>query len=235
MDQVLIESRFRGPAESANGGYACGVLARFVEPRLAEVTLRLPPPLGRSLKVEAVEGETATMLDGDAVVAEAHPTDDFELEIPDPVGVEEAEAACEASPFQHEHPYPGCFVCGSGRAPGDGLRVTCGPTGAGQVAAPWLIDNSVPSENGEIGPEIVWSVLDCPGGIAGMLMPDLGLSVLGRLAARIDGRVEHGMACVAIGWPIDRDGRKFHAGSALFSEEGELLAHARATWIELRR
>ena len=39
---IVIDRRFRGPAESGNGGYACGVFARGEE---AEVTLRLPPPL----------------------------------------------------------------------------------------------------------------------------------------------------------------------------------------------
>jgi hypothetical protein len=231
---VTIDSRFRGPAESGNGGYSCGILAGFVDPHAAEVTLRLPPPLGRPLEVEGSNGEGASMRDGDALVAEAHSIDELELEIPAPIGIEEAVAARAASPMQLDHPYPECFVCGSGRQPGDGLRVTCGPVDDEIVASPWHVDETV-SNDGAIPPEIVWSVLDCPGGIAGMLLPDLGLSVLGRLAARIHGRVEVGMTCVAIGWPIGREGRKFEAGSAIFSDTGEVLAHARATWIELKR
>jgi hypothetical protein len=225
--EVVIARRFRGPPDSANGGYACGMLGAFLEPRRAEVTLRLPPPLERPLAVEVDDGE-ARMRNGDEVVAEARAIEDYELEVPAPVGVEEATAARDASPFQHEHPYPGCFVCGPDRAPGDGLRVTCGPVGGdGLVAAPWEAPAEVPAE-------LVWSVLDCPSGIAGMLLPDLGQSVLGRLAARLHRPVEPGSTCVAVGWPIDREGRKFHSGSAIFSAEGELLADARATWIELR-
>lgn len=231
-DRILIESRFRGPADSGNGGYSCGALARFVGSRSAEVTLRLPPPLDRPLEVETDGSETATMRDGDAVVAEAQAIGELELEIPNPVGVAEAAAAREASPMQREHPFPECFVCGPQRRAGDGLGVTCGPAGEELVASPWHVDGSVASEDGEVAPEIVWSVLDCPGGIAAMLVPDAGMCVLGRLGARIDGRIEPGMTCVAIGWPIDRDGRKFSAGSAIFSEDGEVLAHARATWIE---
>jgi hypothetical protein len=234
MDEVTIERRFRGPADSGNGGYCCGALARFVEPHSAEVTLRLPPPLDRPLAVEAVAGETAAMRDGDALVAEARAIDGLALEIPDPVGVEEAAAARDASPMQHDHPYPECFVCGPGRHPGDGLRVTCGPTENGLVASPWQVDDSVANEDGSVDPKIVWSVLDCPGGISGMLLPGVGQSVLGRLAARIEGGIEAGMTCVAIGWPIGQDGRKLHAGSAIFSGDGELLALARATWIELK-
>jgi hypothetical protein len=233
-DQVTIANRFRGPDESANGGYACGALARFVAPRSAEVTLRLPPPLDRPLAVEAGDGGKGRLLDGEALVAEAEAIDGLELDIPSPPSIKQAAAARDASPMQHEHPFPQCFVCGKGREPGDGLKVTCGPAGGDLVASPWEVDESLASEDGTVDPVIVWSVLDCPGGISGMLLPDVGQSVLGRLAAVIDAEVEVGMSCVAIGWPIGREGRKLFAGSALFSEHGDLLAHARATWIELK-
>ncbi len=232
-EQVTIDSRFRGPADSGNGGYSCGILANFVDPRSAQVTLRLPPPLDRPLAMEVGDDATATMRDGDAVVAEAHAIDELELEIPVPINVDDAAAARAASPMQHNHPYPECFVCGPGRQPGDGLRVTCGPVGNDMVASPWEVDGTVLVED-EVPPEIVWSVLDCPGGISGMLLPDLGQSVLGRITARIYGRIEPGTTYVAVGWPIGREGRKLDAGSAIFSEDGDVLAHARATWIELR-
>jgi hypothetical protein len=232
--EVQIESRFRGPEKSGNGGYACGILARFLEPAPAEVTLRLPPPLDRTLAVEGLDGK-AVMRDGEAVVAEAEASGELELAIPSPIGVEEAAAARESSPLRRDHPFPGCFVCGPERCEDDGLCVTCGPVDGGEaVAAPWLVDDSLSLEGGAVAPEFVWSVLDCPGGIAGMLVPDVGICVLGRLAARIDGRIEPGMTCVAMGWPIDRDGRKLRAGSAIFSADGELLAQGLATWIELR-
>jgi len=67
-----------------------------------------------------------------------------------------------------------------------------------------------------------------------MLIPDVGVAVLGRMVAHIDRPIVPGAACVAMGWPIERDGRKLHAGSAIFSEDGEPVARARATWIELR-
>ncbi len=234
-DQIVIDSRFRGPRESGNGGYVCGALARFVDPCLAEVTLRLPPPLDRPLAVRSGDG-TAELLDGEVLVAEAHAVEDFDLKIPDPVDVEAATVARDRSPMQHDHPYPGCFVCGPERADGDGLRLTCGPVGDRQlVAAPWRLDASLAGDDGEMAPEIVWAALDCPGGIAGMLVPNVGITMLGRLAARIEGRFEEGMTCVVVGWPIERDGRKLQAGTAILSSEGELLAQARATWIEVRR
>ena len=40
--------------------------------------------------------------------------------------------------------------------------------------------------------------------------------------------------CVVRSWPIGEDGRKLFAGTALFSEDCELLAVARQTWIAPR-
>jgi hypothetical protein len=230
--QVVIERRFRGPADSGNGGYSCGALAGFLPEGVAEVTLRLPPPLGRQLAVETADG-AAALRDGEALVAEARLVEGFRLDLPNPVDLEEAAAAREASPLHSHHPFPGCFVCGPERQAGDGLRIVCGPVGSEAVAAPWEVDDSVMDEGGAIPPEIVWAALDCPGGLAGMLVPGVGTCVLGRLSARFRRAVLPGTTCVAMGWPIEVDGRKLHAGSAIFSEHGEPLAEARATWIEL--
>jgi hypothetical protein len=50
----------------------------------------------------------------------------------------------------------------------------------------------------------------------------------------IDSLPQPGESYVAVGWPIDRDGRKRYAGSAIFGTDGEVLASARAVWIELQ-
>ena len=42
---------------------------------------------------------------------------------------------------------------------------------------------------------------------------------------------EPGEAHVVIGWRIGEDGRKRFAGSALYTANGDLVAHARSTWI----
>lgn len=233
-DQVVIERRFRGPEASGNGGYSCGAVARYVNPRMAEVTLRLPPPLDHPMDIERVDGK-AMLHDGGSLVAEAEAIDGFELAVPDPVGIEEAAAARHDSPLHQHHPFPGCFVCGPDRAVGDGLGVVCGPIGSELVASPWEVDDFVPTEDGEVAAEIVWSVLDCPGGLSGMLVPEVGTCVLGRLAARIHKPIAPGHTYVAVGWPIDQEGRKVQTGSAIFSADGEILADALAIWIELKR
>jgi hypothetical protein len=55
-----------------------------------------------------------------------------------------------------------------------------------------------------------------------------------RLTARIDSPPDPGRPHVVLSWPIEVEGRKRHAGSALFSAEGAVLATSRALWIELR-
>jgi hypothetical protein len=235
-ESVLVERRFRGPAESANGGYACGLVAAALDPDTAvEVTLRAPPPIDRRMRREAVEGK-AELRDGETLVAEGRPVAAPELAIPAPVSLAAAEAARRDSPLHRHHPFASCFVCGPERELGDGMRVICGPvSGRELVAAPWQTDDWMAAADGTIHRELVWSALDCPSGLTGTLLPDPpAVSVLGRLTAMLPEPLQAGPTFVAIGWPIERDGRKLHTGSAILGADGEPLAWARATWIELR-
>jgi hypothetical protein len=231
---VVIESRFRGPPESANGGYACGMVAAFVEPAPAvEVTLRAPPPLERPLAVTRT-GDAVELRDGDSLIAEGRPAPEPEIELPEPVSLEEAERAMRTSPLYEHHPFETCFVCGPEAI--DGLQVVCGPVPGRErelVAAPLRTGKEMADGDGAVRPELVWSVLDCPSGLVGLVVDDLGVSVLGRLTASIPRQLEAGRDYVAIGWPIERDGRKVHSASAILGEDGEPLAISRATWIEL--
>jgi hypothetical protein len=231
---VRIAHRFRGPPESGNGGYTCGVVAGTIDAPVAEVTLRRPPPLERELAIEPADGGVE-LRDGDEVVAEGRPLEALDVEPPAPVDLEVAAAAREASPLHHHHPWPMCFVCGPDRGRGDGLRVISGIVdGRRLVSSPWDTDDTLPSEDGALAPEMVWAALDCPSGHAVMLTDEPVVAALGRLSARIDAPLRAGGNYVAIGWPIERDGRKLHSGSAIFSAGGELLAAARAVWIELQ-
>jgi hypothetical protein len=219
MGELVIGSRFRGPATSGNGGYTCGVVAAAVGGGEVEVSLRLPPPLDTPLHVDG-DGRVWW---GEALVAEARPG---EVTLDPPVPVEEAAAVAACAP-DPDSPFPQCFVCGRDRAPGDGLRIFPGPVGLGLVAAPWT------PRADTVGREFVWSALDCPGAYAtGML--GRGIVVLGRLTARVERVPQAGERCVAVGWSLGSDGRKHGAGTALFTADGELLGLARALWIEPR-
>jgi hypothetical protein len=235
-EQVVIDRQFRGPPDSANGGYAAGLVAAHMDPDPAvEVTLRAPPPLDRPLEVIRT-GEGVELRDGERTVAEGRRAPAPELELPAPVSLDEAAEAREASPMQSRHPYPMCFVCGSDRR-ADGLGVTCGQVPGRErelVAAPWETDDSMGDETGNVRAELVWSVLDCPSGIAGMLVPGLGVAVLGRLTGVIHTPLRAGDDYVAIGWQIGLDGRKAQSATAILDREGGEVAVASAIWIVLR-
>ena len=234
---VVIPRRFRGPPDSGQGGYSCGVLARFVEGTAKEVTLRAPPPLDREMQVVAVD-EGLELRDGDALIATARPLEAVDVELPAPVGVAEAQAAREASPLHHDHPFPGCVCCGSDREKGDGLRVISGPVaGRGDVvSSPWETDSVMSVEDGRLAEEIVWTVLDCPTGNAALIVPDPPMTMmLGRLSAQLIAPIEPGRTYVAIGWPIFHEERKFCGGSAILDPDGQPLAIAKGLWIKPKR
>jgi hypothetical protein len=123
-------------------------------------------------------------------------------------------------------------VCGTERARGDGLRIFAGRYGDDErVAAPWVPDAELSDGAGKVRPEFMSAVLDCPGAFA---RPGVVPMLLGEFAAHIDRCVHVDEPCVVIGWQISLRGRKFEAGTALFDEDLELCARARATWIELK-
>lgn len=232
-ETVVIPYRFRGPPDSGNGGYACGLVGTLIGESV-EVTLRVPPPLDRPLTVERAEGVVRVTLDG-TLVAEARPTT-LDLDVPRPPSLAEAEEATRTFPWRDSHPLPSCFVCGPGRAPGDGLRIHPGAVpGRGIAAAPFVADASLVSADGRLRPEIAWAVLDCPSWFGYACQePFEGMVLLGRLAARVDVLPRLDERCIAIGWSLGREGRKITCGSALYTESGALLAMAKATWIALR-
>jgi hypothetical protein len=221
---VLISRQFRGPARSANGGYTCGTIAELVDAEIVEVTLRLPPPLEVELEVER-DGDLVRVTHSGRLIAEARPAS-LELKVPAAPSLDAARLS-EARGDDPDHPFPGCFVCGPGRDDGDGLRLRPAPLGDGRVLAPW------PVEPQFAGRRFAWAALDCPGGWA--VQPDAsrGISVLGRLTAHVLGSPRAGDECVVVGWPLgESDGRRRHAGTALF-RDGAVLAMARAVWFEM--
>jgi hypothetical protein len=236
-ETLTIEPRFNGPPDSGNGGYTCGRLAQYVDGP-AEVTLRLPPPIGRPLEV-AGSDDGVVLRDAESIVAEARPTA-VEANAPPPVARAEAALAAEDSPFLEVdmHPFPTCFVCGPKRTRGDGLRIFAGPVAERDVfAAPWTPDPGLAGADGQVPPEIVWAALDCPTSVP--VANDPGAEefrpiVLARLAVDILAPVPAGQPQTIVSWPIALDGRKRHAGAALHGADGELRAVARALWIELK-
>ncbi len=230
-ESITIDRRFCGPPDSAHGGYACGRVAEFVSGP-AEVTLRQPPPLGRSLRIELREG-SATLLDGKTLVAEGTPSA-FELELPEPVADMEPDQVFDSFTLFDSHWYPTCFGCGPDREAGDGLRLFPRRVpGRDLLAVPWTPEPSLNDGEGHVRPEFVWAALDCPSGFGAGIAPDR-IALLGKLALKSLAPVPAGQRQIILGWSLGNDGRKIYGASALFSESGEVRAYARATWVLVR-
>ncbi len=230
-DAVEIPGRFNGPLHSGNGGYTAGLLAGLVGGGdVAEVNLRSPVPLDRALDVVR-EDRSLRVLDGEALVADAHPVATVDAEVPEPVSVAEARAATQRYRGLSDGQFSHCFVCG--RARDDALGVFAGQVDDRElVATPWTPPVWTADDSGAVRPEFVWAVLDCPTYFALYLGRELETGFLVRMSARTEAPVVAGEEQVVIAWPIERDGRKLHAGSAVLSAAGETLAIARALMIE---
>jgi acyl-coenzyme A thioesterase PaaI-like protein len=228
---LTIEARFNGPPGCANGGYIAGLIAQHAA-QAVRVRLEQPIPLHTPLELETLAGDALELRAAGRVLARATPAS-LELHVPPAVSYLEAlEASREFVGFTR-HAFPLCFVCGPDRSRGDGLRIFAGRVGHGQhVAAPWLPDASLGDGTGKVRSEFMSAALDCPGYFAAV---SSGVPMLlGEFNAHIDRCVHVDEPCVILGWQLSASGRKHEVGTALFDEEGELCARARATWIEPR-
>lgn len=179
------------------------------------------------------DGEGRRLLDGETLVAEARSLPGLEVEEPAPVSLEEARRAAERYRAPSDGLFSQCFVCG--RAREDSFEVFAGPVeGREVVATPWTPPTWTAGDDGEVRPEFVWAVLDCPTYFASHLEGELTLSMLVRQRAQLLGPVVAGAEQVVMAWPIEQDGRKRLAGAAVLSPAGEALAIAEALLIEPR-
>jgi hypothetical protein len=231
MASLNVPRRFCGPPDSANGGYFAGAVAALAGASVA-VRLIKPPPLDTELEVtEAGKGSLEVRSAGE-LIASTRPDRVTAPQLTPPAYFETVEASRRYSGFER-HPFPTCFVCGPQRARGDGLRVFSGPLRhRALVAAPWVADGSLDAGDGKVRPEFMWAALDCPGWSA--CLPDGRAALLAELSAHVDRRVHIDERCFVVGWRIGGSGRKHEAGTALYDEDGELCAYARALWIEPR-
>jgi hypothetical protein len=230
IDSLVIDPRFNGPPDSANGGYACGVLAEVIGPA-ARVNLRLPPPLDRTLTRER-DGTTVKLLDGGAVVADGTEARPAVTALASP-GADAASLASQrfAGRDPDLHSFPTCFVCGP-RREHDGLRIFPGPVeGTELIACVWEPGAELAAADGTVAARHVWAALDCPSGFA--CMPLGSMTVLASMTAEVARPVITGREHVVAAWKLSSEGRKHRAASAIYDPEGECLALAEALWITL--
>lgn len=252
LPDLIVPSRFRGPPSSGNGGWSAGAVATYADAATVEgltlprpvvsVSLHAPPPLDVPLAVTPTDdGGVAATYDGRTVLS-ARRSDDLLADV-EPVPVEEARAATSAFVGLSAHPFPSCFSCGTGRAPGDGLRIFPGRVADAtpepgeeprpRVAATWTPDPSVAEDDGDgalrAGVPVTWAALDCVGGWAGDL--EERLMVLARMTARLDSLPVIGEEHVVVGLGRGREGRKAWTSSTMYDADGRVVGSAEHLWI----
>ena len=131
------------------------------------------------MRVEDGADGALRVLDGAQAIGEAHPAA-LALQPPRrPKYLEAVEASRAYAGFRY-HRFPTCFVCGTHRVRGDGLRIFAGPIAElGVVAAPWVPDASLDRGDGKVQPQFMSAALDCPGYYAVALADQMML--LGRV------------------------------------------------------
>lgn len=225
-ETITIPNQFNGPPGSGNGGYSAGLLAQHLD---GPHTIRInaPIPLETPLTI-AGDGDNTVLMAGDTLIMTARP----EAPRIEPRPAPSYETAKEAS----EHPRPFgagensvCFVCGRGREAGEGLRIFCGQLEDPETAATiWVPHETFADKDGLVQPEIVWAALDCPGGFS---LPDVDRALLGEMNAQILERPPVGEPLIIASWRTGGKGRKHFAGTALYTKNGTLLAHADTLWF----
>jgi hypothetical protein len=233
--RVLIPCRFNGPPASANGGYACGLVARHIGRGPAEVSLRSPPPLDTALELQRGADGEVSLFHRDVLVAEGRPAGSPDVEPPVRPTVADAREALRCHPWLGTpgHPFRDCYVCGAGRYDGLGMHFGELRGHPGVTAALLVADATVPHDAAGLVPELAWAALDCPSYVPALWDADVP-SLLARMQAELLEPIPIGEPIVATGWLLEAEGRKHHTASALLAADGRLLAGARHLWVRPR-
>jgi hypothetical protein len=231
MTTFIVERRFNGPPESANGGYFAGLVSLLAN-RTMTVRLLKPPPLDTVLTLQQTTESTVEVLHGAELIATGKGGSVSIEPPPPPPHIAVVEASTRYVGFE-KHPFNSCFVCGPTRSRGDGLRIFPGPLAQTTlVAAPWVPDETLDRGDGKVRPEYMWAALDCPGWHA--VLGDARIALLAEITAHVDRPLRIGETCSIIGWKLSSNGRKHEAGTAIYDGNNVLCARARALWIEPR-
>jgi hypothetical protein len=231
--KVVVAAQFRGPPNSGNGGYVCGLMARaFSGP--ATALLRAPPPLDTPLDLVFEDGVARLLGEGGVLIGEARAGGgDVLTPPPAPPSLTAAKAAATRFPGLDRPFHPVCFTCGDRLDEGHGLRLFTGQVegmAEGIVAGPWTVHPNFAGADGLAPTEVVWAALDCPGSVS-WVVNGAGGGLLGTMTCEVLRRPAVGETTIVVGWPIERSGRKLISGTALFSAEGELMARSHQIWI----
>lgn len=231
---LSIDRHWNGPRRFANGGFAAGSIASFVDADVATVILRRPIPLATPLRAVTSPTREVTVHHRRRLIAEARPGAILSTSSPASPTYGEAEAASLAHPLRGvRHALSNCVVCGPKRS--DGMGVTPGPLSArpGVLAAVWHVDHRV-CRGSHADVAAVWAALDCPSYPAAALQQRI-LCVLGTITVDVRRRPAFGAHLVVYGWTRKTAGRRYETSAVLVEDGGDVVARSDAIWVALKR
>lgn len=230
LSEIIVASAYQGIPGIAHGGYVAGLMAQHV-PNPARVRLRQPPPLETPLSLQNVS-DSLQLRDRDGrVIMEGTAGGDLLDRLPD-VTLDEARSR-RPHPRFDQHPYPVCFVCGTRRDDGFGLRISA-PDSEGVAAGVWIPSGPLLPEREVVPAAFVWAVVDCL--TAWSFADHWGdeswwPAVTGQIEVAVGAEVRRDQPYVATGRLAGRDGRRVTIEAAVRDADGGVCAHAEATWI----
>ncbi len=231
--KIVVAQQFRGPPNSGNGGYVCGLMASALDGPVTAM-LRAPMPLDAPLDLVVEDGGVLILGEGETLIGEAKAGDRAVLPSPPPApSLAAAMDAALGFPGLHRPFHPVCFTCGDQLDDGFGLRVFVGQVEGmepGVVAGSWTVHPSFADADGLAPTEVVWAALDCPGSVA-WVVTEGGGGLLGTMTGEVLRRPAAGETTIVVAWPIEQSGRKRLSGTALYSADGELMARSHQIWI----
>ena len=221
--RLTIPRKFQGIEGMAQGGHVAGLVSGRLDHEVA-VTFRAPCPLDEELEFTA-----GRLVRGDTLILEATP-DDSAPEPPPFVAWDEAASARDWAEKQAlMQNVSTCFSCGSGP---DSLRVHAGGVDGSTLYASPLVHPLWTGPAGVVEHRFLWAPIDCAAGWRVAIGPGARPAVTGRLRVRVHADVRPGdrLVVVADAQP-DWDGRKKRARSAIYTEDGSLVAASESLWI----
>ena len=224
--QITVPRRFQGIDGIAQGGHVAGLVASHVGGAIS-VTFRNPCPLDRPLQL--VDGR---LVDGDTVILETSAATDISRPPPF-VTWSDAVDAREWAESQPSIPrISSCFSCGS--AP-DSLRVHAGRVDGTTLYATPLVHPSWAAPDGRVEHRFLWAPIDCAAGWRVSLDDRARPAVTGRIQVEVHLDVDAGTPLVVVAdADPEWDGRKRRARSAIYRDDGTLVASAESLWIALQ-
>lgn len=221
-----VPGRFEGAPGRAQGGYAGGMLHDGAPRR---VWFRSPVPLETELEV-ATEGETTSITRDGRLILESHPVDPLDDPLP-PVTMDQAiggRRRAEAAGWPDL--IAPCYSCGTVEGT---LRTHPGRVADSGVWATPMIYPDWTATGGTVDPKHLWAVVDCAPGYPVAFSPELRFAFTGWLSVDVRAPIEPGREAIVVATAEPWEGRKRSARSAMWTEDGELIAVSESLWISV--